>query len=173
MPIIRRVLFFIATSLAWTCAHSAESFYPLITYKCDSSADIVTITNSLLRNDAGRDYNYSEINGTYSPWHLVDIDKTAGNNKITSTRKLVKACKLSSGEYITTIAPHVFNHDLSGACGESISGAITIDFDGDEIQERLAFEDYCHGNAPIITRVTVFGKTSEVKIKRIPKYQFY
>ena len=38
---------------------------------------------------------------------------------------------------------------------------------------RTAFEEYCHGNVPVITRITVFGKTAEYKIKRIPKSKFY
>jgi len=151
----------------------AETFYPLITYKCDTDADIITITNSLLQTDEGKNFIYSDTDGTYSPWDLVDIERMGNSNIITNTRKIARACQLSSGEYLTTLEPQIFSRDLSGRCGASISGAVTVEFDGIDIQERLPFEDYCHGNAPIITRVTVFGKTSEVKIKRVPKYDFY
>lgn len=80
---------------------------------------------------------------------------------------------LSSGEYTTIIEPKIFTRDLTSSCGNSISGAVTIEYDGIEIFEKKAFEDFCLGNAPIITRITVFGKTTETRIKRIPKYKFY
>jgi len=67
----------------------------------------------------------------------------------------------------------VFSRNLRGTCGASISSAFTVTFDGFDIKERTPFEDFCRGNSPIITRVTVFGKTGEVKIKRIARYKFY
>ena len=85
----------------------------------------------------------------------------------------MKTCTLSSGDYTVTIEPQVFSRNLSGTCGASISSAFTVTFDGFDIRERTPFEDYCRGNSPIITRVTVFGKTGEVKIKRIARYKFY
>jgi hypothetical protein len=173
MRILRYISCFLISSLPWTGAAFAETYYPLITYKCDIDADIITITNTLLHTDEGKKFTYSDTDGTYSPWDMVDIEHKNNSSRITRTRKLAKTCKLSSGEYQTTLEPQVFSRDLSGRCGASISGAVTVEFDGIDIQERLPFEDYCHGNAPIITRVTVFGKTSEVKIKRIAKYNFY
>ncbi len=153
--------------------HAAETIYPLITYKCDTNADIITITNSLLKSDEGASFNYSDSDGTYSPWDMVDIDRKTSNTRIVRTSKIVKACQLSSGEYTITLEPQVFSRSLSGVCGASISSAFTISFDDFDLKERTPFEDFCRGNAPIITRVTVFGKTSEVKIKRIPRYKFY
>lgn len=146
---------------------------PLITYRCDTAADIVVITNSLLSPGEAKTFTFNDDRGTYNPWDLVKIDHI--KQKMTPIRKktIVKKCVLSSGEYITTIEPKIFSRELTGACGKSISGVVTIEFDGFEIFEKRAFEDYCHGNAPIITRVTAFGKTMEVKIRRIPKYKFY
>ena len=163
----------LSSGLLWNGPAFAETFYPLITYKCDIGADIITITNTLLRTDEGKNFSYSDADGTYSPWDLVDIEHTGSASRIAHTRKIAKSCNLSSGQYLTTLEPQIFSRDLSGHCGASISAAVSIEFDGIDIQERLPFEDYCHGNAPIVTRVTVFGKTSEVKIKRIAKYNFY
>ena len=154
-------------------AHAAEAIYPLITYKCDTDADMITITNSLLKNDEGASYNYSDADGTYSPWNMVEINRSTERTRIVRTRKIVKKCTLSSGEYTVTLEPQVFSRNLSGTCGASISTAFTITYDGIDIKERTPFEDFCRGNSPIITRVTVFGKTGEVKIKRIPRYKFY
>jgi hypothetical protein len=154
-------------------ASEPEAIYPLVTYKCDIEADIITLTNSLLDSSEGAGYKYSDEDGTYSPWDLVDIDRRAERTRIVRTKKIVKNCKLSSGQYTITIEPQVFSNSLSGTCGTSISSAFTVTLDGIDIRERTPFEDYCKGNSPIITRVTVFGKTSDVKIKRIPRYKFY
>jgi tricorn protease-like protein len=154
-------------------ATASEAIYPLVTYKCNPEADIITLTNSLLKSDEGAAYTYSDENGTYSPWDLVEIDRRTERTRIVRTKKIVNSCKLSSGEYTITIEPQVFSQNLSGTCGASISSAFTVTLDDHDIQERTPFEDYCRGNSPIITRVTVFGKTGEVKIKRLPRYKFY
>ena len=164
---------FFAASFYGASASASEAVYPLVTYKCNSDADIITLTNSLLSSDVGPSYKYSDEKGTYSPWDLVEIDRRPERTRIVKTRKIIKTCKLSSGEYTITIEPQVFSRNLKGACGASISSAFTVTFDGFDIKERTPFEDYCRGNSPIITRVTVFGKTGEVKIKRIARYKFY
>lgn len=150
-----------------------ETLYPLIEYSCDQQADIAVVTNSLLKGEQGRNYQYSEELGRYNPWDLVEIDNSGGKARIESERRIEKQCELSSGVYTITLEPRTFGKQLDGRCGASISSSITISFDGIDILEKTAFEDYCHGNSPIIVRVTTFGKTSEVKIKRIPKYKFY
>lgn len=150
-----------------------KTIYPLVTYKCDPKADIITLTNSLLKGDEGAHYKYSDENGTFSPWNMVEIVQTTSSTRIIRTKKITKMCKLSSGEYTVTLEPQVFSRNLKGSCGATISSAFTISYDGIDIKERTPFEDYCLGNAPVITRVTVFGKTSEVKIKRLARHKFY
>ena len=168
------ILLVLVCILNWTVAASAaEALYPLITYKCDADADILTITNSLLKGDLSANFQYSAKDGTYSPWDMVEIAHKTDSTRIIKSTKVTNNCKLSSGEYTITLEPQIFSKDLNGQCGATISGAVTIIFDGIELLERTAFEDYCHGNAPIITRITVFGKTGEYKIKRIAKYKFY
>ena len=154
-------------------AFASETIYPLVTYKCNPEADIITLTNSLLKGSEGPGYQYSDEKGTYSPWDLVEINRRTEHTRIVKTKKIIKTCKLSSGEYTITIEPQVFSRNLNGTCGASISSAFTVTFDGFDIKERTPFEDFCRGNSPIITRVTIFGKTSEVKIKRIARYKFY
>jgi hypothetical protein len=156
---------------AGVCA--TEAIYPLVTYKCNEEADIITLTNSILKGKDGATYKYSDEDGTYSPWNLVEINRSTESTRIVRTKKVVKTCKLSSGEYTVTLEPQIFSRHLSGTCGTSISSAFTVSLDGSDIQGRTPFEDYCRGNSPVITRVTVFGKTGEVKIKRLPRYKFY
>ena len=170
LKLLMFLLFFanVATEIS-----AAETIYPLVTYKCNPEADIVTLTNSLLGSDEGATYEYSDEKGTYSPWDLVEIDRNTERTRIVRTKKITKQCVLSSGEYTITLEPHLFSRNLSGSCGAAISSAFTVTYDGFDIKERTPFEDYCRGNSPIITRVTVFGKTGEVKIKRLPRYKFY
>jgi len=165
-------LFLIAITHA-TSLFAAETIYPLVTYKCNPEADIATLTNSLLKSDEGASYKYSDEEGTFSPWNLVEIDRSTERTRIVKTKKISKTCTLSSGDYIITIEPQVFSQTLSGVCGASISSAFTITYDDIDIKERTPFEDFCRGNSPIITRVTVFGKTREIKVKRIARYKFY
>jgi len=169
-----QLLAFFSITLTYAAnTHAANTIYPLVAYKCDTEADIITLTNSLLRNNEGAAYKYSDEEGTYSPWDLIEIEQRARSTRIIRTKKIKKICKLSSGEYTIIIEPQIFNHSMSGICGASISSAFTVIFDEAEIQKRTPFEDYCRGNSPVITRVTVFGKTGEVKIKHLPRYEFY
>lgn len=161
------------SSLYVSSASAVDTIYPLVTYKCNPESDIITLTNSLLKGNEGASFNYSDEDGTYSPWDLVEIDRDTERTRIVRTKKVKKVCKLSSGEYTITIEPQVFSRSLNGTCGSSISSAFTVTYDEYDIKERTPFEDYCRGNSPIITRVTVFGKTSEVKIKRIARFKFY
>jgi len=154
-------------------AIAVDRIYPLISYDCDSKADILTITNSLLTAKENASFVYSAENGTYSPWDMVEIDRKPDHTLIIRSSKIERECALSKGNYKVTLEPQIFSNDLSGSCGENISGAVTIEQNGAELLKRTPFEDFCLGNAPIIIRISVFGKTGEYRIKRIPKYKFY
>lgn len=147
--------------------------YPLISYDCDTQADILTITNSLLNPEDNATFKYSAEDGTYSPWNMVEIDRKPDRTLIIRSSKIERECALSSGEYSVILEPQIFSHDLSGSCGENISGAVTINHNGEELLQRTPFEEFCLGNAPVVIRISVFGKTGEYRIKRIPKYKFY
>jgi len=162
-----------ALCLFWAEGAAAETTYPLITYTCNPASDIAIVTNKLLTPEEDKTFNYSDADGTYSPWDMVEIDRSTPQPKIVKTSKLTKICNLSSGAYTITIEPHLFGRDLTGKCGSAISAAVTVTYDGLDILERTPLEDFCKGNAPVIIRVTTFGKIGEVKVKRIPKYKFY
>jgi len=154
-------------------ATAAEISYPLVTYKCNVEDDTIVLTNSMLDKNEGPTFKYSDEAGTFSPWNLVEIERTATRDRVVRTKTITRHCMLSSGKYTITLEPKVFSKNFSGPCGKSISSFFTVTNDGYNIKGRMPFENYCRGNAPIISRVTVFGKTSEVKLKRIPRYKFY
>jgi hypothetical protein len=160
--------------LHWTVSvQAADAIYPLISYKCDTEADILTITNSVLKGDAGANYKYSAEDGTYSPWDMVEIARETDSTRIIKSSKITNSCKLSRGVYTSILEPQIFSEDLDGQCGNTLSGAVTIVFNEEDLLERTAFEDHCQGEAPIIIRITVIGKTGEYRIKRIARYEFY
>lgn len=148
--------------------------YPLITYKCDPASDTVLITNSILKNGAEIGYNYSDEDGTYSPWDMVKIK----NDTIIDSGSIKKECRLSTATYTIVLEPQVFNPKLSGQkldgfCGATISAAATILTGNTEILERKSFEFHCSGNTKIITGIKVIGKTGEIKIRRVPRHKYY
>jgi hypothetical protein len=164
----------LAITLLWAGVVTAvDKPYPLITVKCDAEADVLTITNALLQDEKGVISNDKEADQRFSPWDMVEIARRTDSTRIIKSTKASTSCRLSSGEYAIIVEPQIFNKDLDSRCGETISSAVTIMRDGVEVLERTAFEEYCHGNVPVITRITFFGKTGEHKIKRIPKSRFY
>lgn len=170
----KAVLILLTATLFWAGAITAvDKPYPLITLKCDAEADVLTITNALQKDEKGIMSNEIDADHSYSPWDMVDVARRTDSTRIIKSTKASTSCRLSSGEYTIIVEPQIFSKDLDERCGEIISGAVTIMHDGIEILERTAFEQYCHGNVPVITRITVFGKTGEHKIKRIPKSRFY
>ena len=150
-----------------------DSFNPKLTYNCDRENDRVVVTNSLLKGGDAASFRYSDADGTYNPWDLVTIDSASSRPRIIERSRLVKQCELSSGVYTITLEPHTFGSYLDGRCGAMISSAITVSLDGIDILEKTSFEAYCHGNSPVIVKVTTHGASAEVEIKRMPKHRFY
>lgn len=157
------------TSCLWASRSHALDHYPLITYQCDQSKDIVLVTNRLLKNGEEKTFKYSDADGTYSAWDLVKIK----DNVIIDSSAISKECKLSSGQYKVILEPQIFNHDLSGFCGANISVAITILKNNVEIMERKPFEFHCSGNIKIITGVKIIGESGEIKIRDVPRHEYY
>lgn len=147
----------------------AKDYFPLITYECNPAKDFILVTHALLKDGKEKGFKYSKADGTYTPWDLVEIE----NNKIIDTRSIKNICKLGSVEYSVILEPQVFNKNLDGQCGATISAAITIVANNVAIMERKAFDFYCTGNSPVITGVKVIGKTGEIKTRTEPRYKFY
>ena len=147
----------------------AKGNFPLVTYKCDKAKDIVLVTNALLKDGKEKSFKFSDAEGTYSSWEMV----TVRDDIITGSRSIKKECQLSSAKYTIILDPQIFNHDLKGKCGSTISTAITILSNKEVILERKAFEFYCTGNVKIITGIKVIGKTGEIKTRAIARHKYY
>lgn len=156
---------------SFCCASNAlaKDSFPLITYECNSAKDFLLITNTLLKDGKEKNFNYSDAEGTYSPWDLVEIK----DNNIVDVRSIKKECQLSSAKYTVIIEPQIFTRELDGICGANISTALTILANNIEVMERKAFEFHCSGNTQIITGIKVMGDTGEIKTRTEPRYKYY
>ena len=156
-------------SSLYTLNAVAKDHFPLLTYECNTEKDFLLVTNALLKDGKEKDFKYSDADGTYSPWDLVDIRK--GN--IIDTSSIKKECQLSSKKYTVILEPHIFNYNLDGTCGASVSIAITILNNDISVMERKPFEFHCIGNTDIITGIKVIGSTGEIKTRTEPRYKYY
>ncbi len=147
----------------------AKDYFPLLTYECNTAKDFLLITNTLLKDGKEKDFKYSDADGTYSLWDLVDIK--AG--KIVDVRSITKECALSSKKFTVVLEPQIFNYNLTGRCGATLSAAVTILANNVTVMERKPFEFHCLGNVAIITGVKVIGNTGEIKTRTEPKYKYY
>ncbi len=169
-------LFFWCTLLMtyFSATAMADEVYPIITYTCDKSSDVVKIKNEVKWNDAGKHFVYDADKGIYNPWDWVKISK--GLNKtqvIQMVNKVELSCQLSNGIYKVILEPHIFNRDYQSACGKKLSAVVTVFRGGALLLDQKPLEEFCHGNAPIIRGVKVFGKTGKVKLYKIAKHRFY
>ncbi len=60
MSKLRLIILFFATTTYTAGATADETIYPLVTYRCNPDADIITLTNTLLKGAEGASYNYSD-----------------------------------------------------------------------------------------------------------------
>jgi len=88
MSKIISLAFLIAVAPSLPNTALGEVSYPLVTYKCNVEDDIITLTNSLLPEDEGPTFKYSDENGTYSPWDLVEISQSPSRTRVVRTKKL-------------------------------------------------------------------------------------
>lgn len=172
MKMTSKTVFFIClfwVSSLYTLDAVAKDHFPLLTYECNTAKDFLLITNTLLKDGKEKDFKYSDADGTYSPWDMVEIK----NGNIVDARSITKECKLSSKKFTVILEPHIFNYNLDGTCGASLSTAITILADDISIMERKPFEFHCLGNTDIITGIKAIGSTGEIKTRTEPKYKYY
>ncbi|HEY9053164.1 MAG TPA: hypothetical protein VIQ03_16570 [Gammaproteobacteria bacterium] len=149
------------------------AIYPVITYTCDSDEDILKIKNEVKYDDEGKNFVYSVKDGTYNPWDWVSIVDRGERRLVSQNKQIELSCQLSNNLYKIILQPKIFNANYLGNCGDRISVIVTIFRGGSVILERKEFESFCHGNAPVIRGVKVFGKSGELKVVEIPKHQFY
>jgi len=92
---------------------------------------------------------------------------------VSESQTIEKTCQLSSGIYKVLFRPHIFNVNALAKCGDQISVKVTVLRGGTILRDKLAVEEFCHGNSPVIRGVKVFGDTVKIKIYTVPRHKFY
>ncbi|MCW8855115.1 MAG: hypothetical protein OQK76_05680 [Gammaproteobacteria bacterium] len=153
----------------------ADTMYPVITYTCDSKADVIKIKNEVKWNEEGQAVEYKDGDdlAVYNPWNWVSIENKPPRKLIRQSQIIEKSCQLSSGIYKVLIQPHIFNVNALAKCGDQISAKVTVLRGGTILQDKLAMQEFCHGNAPIIRGIKIFGDTGKIKIYSVPRHKFY
>ncbi|MCW9013482.1 MAG: hypothetical protein OQL06_06830 [Gammaproteobacteria bacterium] len=151
----------------------AEQSYPIITYTCDAEKDLLKIKNEVKWGDQGKNFPYSDEQGTYNPWEWVAFREREGRRLLSESKKIELSCQLSSNLYKVILQPKIFNVNYLARCGDKISTKVTIFRGGVALLDSKELEQFCHGNAPIIRGIKVLGSTGEVKLYKVAKHKFY
>lgn len=151
----------------------AEVPYPIITVECNKQDDVLKIKNEVKWGKAGKDFPFSAKDGTYNPWDWVDIVKMGNYRHVKQVKSVELSCELSMGRYKVILEPKIFNPNYNGSCGDHLSATVTIFYGTSYVVDKLPFESFCLGNAPVIRGVKVFGDTGTHKIYKVPKSRFY
>lgn len=153
----------------------ADKVYPVITYTCDVAADVIKIKNEVKWNEEGEAVKYfeEENNAVFNPWNWVTTETTVTKKMTRATGMAEKNCQLSSGIYKIILQPHIFNPNTDGKCGDQISILVTVLRGGTELLSKQEFQDFCHGNSPVIRGIKVQGDTGDVKIFKVARHKFY
>ena len=152
---------------------ASDIAYPIITVTCDDAGDVLKIKNEVKWNDAGKHFAFSVKEGTYNPWDWVKISSINDSQTVIEDKELELSCQLSNNLYKIVLKPKIFNHSYTGKCGDRISAIVTVFRGGSIIVDDKPMEEFCHGNAPIIRGIKVFGKSGQVKYYKIAKYKFF
>lgn len=172
--LVKNILFLICVlqvSTAW--AEQTERAYPIITYTCDKNKDVLKIKNEVKWGASGKDFAFSESNGTYNPWQWVEFEERSGRTLVRQSKSVELICKLSGTVYRVVLEPKLFNPDFNGKCGDKLSAKVSVYMDDAALFENKVLEKFCRGNAKVIRGVKVFGKKRKAKFYEIAKHKFY
>ena len=166
------VIFLTCLQLGYATAQ-ADVAYPIITVTCNQNDDLLKIKNEVKWGDAGKNFPFSAERGTYNPWNWVKIVEGNPGKGVIENTKLELSCQLSNNLYKIVLEPKIFNHSYNGKCGDRLSAKVTVFRGGAALVDQKALEEFCHGNAPIIRGIKIFGKSGRVKYYKIAKHKFF
>jgi hypothetical protein len=154
-------------------AMAEDIAYPIITVTCDDANDVLKIKNEVKWNEAGKNFPFSEQDGTYNPWDWVKISVLKDTQTLIPQKELELSCQLSNNLYKIVLKPKIFNHNYTAKCGNRLSAIVTVFRGGSILVEDKALEEFCLGNSPVIRGIKVFGKSGQVKYYRIARHKFF
>lgn len=155
-----------------TYGADSQRAWPIITFTCDKENNQLKIRNEIKWGDEGKNFPFDAEKGTYNPWHLVKLEKTAAGVQVTEARRLDLSCRLFGGEYHVEIHPRIFNHNFDGLCGNRLSVRVSIYSGEDVLLEDRELEKFCTGNSSIVRGIKVNGINRKLKVYEVPRSRF-
>ncbi|MDH5472848.1 MAG: hypothetical protein OEY87_03065 [Gammaproteobacteria bacterium] len=153
----------------------ADTMYPVITYTCDTAADVIKIKNEVKWNEEGKAVSYADGDeiAVFNPWDWVSIEDRPPRKLIRENKIIEKSCQLSSGLFKVLLRPHIFNVDALAKCGDQISVRVTVLRGGSILLDSQPMQEFCHGNSPIIRGIKIAGESGDIKIVNVPRHKFF
>jgi len=135
---------------------SADSFYVLVGYVCDTKSDELLITYDGAYNEAGEAMMAKRTATQWDPWQLI---VAKDDDHIGSLVTVKRRCQLSDGTYKIEIVPSPGNFNVQGRCGAWMTAGATVSKGKARVYTVDRFENDCHDmDSPIVTRVVIKPK---------------
>jgi len=168
-PLISICLLFI---VSWSVSADSSRAWPIITFTCDKSKNEVKLKNEIKWGEKGERFPFSEEQGTYNPWELVEMEDRGTRTLVSEKKTLDLSCELKATNYRFVIRPKIFNPNFKGRCGDRLSVKVSVYKDKYTILENKDMEPYCHGNTLILRGIKVQGGSNKVKLYEVPRSRF-
>ncbi len=150
---------------------SADSFYVLIGFQCDSRNDTLTITYDGAYNEAGKAMLENKRATQWNPWDLVSM---RDDDHIGEVKTVRRTCRLSDGVYEIRLWADPGNTNVQGQCGAHMSAGAEVKRGKHVLSRVPSFEPDCHDvETPIITRVKIRAGARKGIEARVPNKEFY
>jgi len=147
--------------------------WPIITFTCDKSKNEVKLKNEVKWGEAGKNFPFNALQGTYNPWELVAHEDRAKRQLLTEKARYKFSCQLGDSKYRFIIRPKIFNTNFKAKCGDRLSVKVTIYKDETILLQDKPMERFCNGNAPVMKGIKIKGGSSKIKFYEVPRSRFY
>ena len=147
--------------------------WPIITFTCDKSKNEVKLKNEVKWGDAGKNFQFNALQGTYNPWELVSHEDRAKRQLLSEKAQYKFSCQLGDSKYRFIIRPKIFNTNFKAKCGDRLSVKVSIYKDDALLLLDKTMEGFCVGNAPVLKGIKIKGGSSKIKFYEVPRSRFY
>ncbi|VAW61520.1 hypothetical protein MNBD_GAMMA08-617 [hydrothermal vent metagenome] len=173
LKIIPALLLAFGSFFSFSAQAKTERVWPIITFTCDQTKNEVKLKNEVKWGDAGKNFPFNPMKGTYNPWDLVAFEDRGKRRLVSEKKRLKLSCKLGQTEYKFVVRPKIFNTNFNAKCGDRLSVLITIYKGNATLIEDKPMEAFCRGNSPVLKGVKIKGGQTKVKFYKVKRSQFY
>ena len=152
--------------LSWGITR-ADTFFKLVGYQCDRSADRLTLTYDAAANGEGQAMTEAKTKHQWDPWSLIEM---RDDDNIGRLGTIKRTCKLSDGTYQVELGPQPGNMNIQHKCGAWISAWAEVRKGSKVIYPRTDFESGVgcfFADGEITTRVEITPRRKGYKLTKI------